>query len=414
MGAIKHDHLATTLSSENAGRLVSYLNIPSFSLAIENQLNPTLRDRPVVLASPFAKESRVSECSPLAKQAGVAKGMLLSQAKLICSDLAIIPAREEMYLRVANQLEADIQQLIPVFERDKMGKGFIDYTGMETIHGRVDKFHGRLREKLQFRYSLDPDIGISCNKLVSKIAAKSLKSSSSEHMCFINPSQVKSFLAPLPIEFLPIIAEINQRQRVGRWEVLDDLNLMFIEDLQRLSKNHLEVAFGKMGQVLHEFAHGIDRRPVVSVEKKESLFFDADFPEETNNCRLIFGTINELIDKGFHQLQLKQRVADSCGISLKYTTGEFKTFSLKQKSHLYQKEQIERSLLSIMEKIGERRLAIKWIQVEFKQIEKLGVQLSLFESKKASLDKKIFAIEEKFPGKILSFSDKLQTIKPGT
>ena len=64
-----------------------------------------------------------------------------------------------------------------------------------------------------------------------------------------------------------------------------------------------------------------------------------------------------------------------------------------------------------MERIGERRLAIKWIQVEFENISKQGVQLSLFQSKQETIQNKLFDIEQKFPGKILNFNQKIKGIK---
>jgi DNA polymerase-4 len=410
MGAINH-HRAQAFTRENSSRLISYMNIPTFSLAIESLLDPSLQNRPVVLASPFVKESRIFECSEIAQQAGIKKGMLLSQAIMLCSDVRIVESRDEVYQRVATSLEADIQKMIPVFEREKKGQGYLDYTGFETVYGNAEKFHQELRKKVQFRYSLNADIGISCNKLVSKMAAKSLKTDSSDYLSIVGPSDVKSFLAPLPVEFLPIVSEINKRQREGRWDVLDDLNLMFIEDVQRLPLSYLEVAFGKMGRMLHEFSHGVDLRPVVPIEKKRSLFFDVEFPEETNNCRLIFGELADLIDKGIHQLQNEKRVADSCEISLKYTTGDFKTFKIKSKEPIFQKSQIQKELLSIMEKIGERRLAIKWIQVEFLNVQTQGIQLSLFEQKTEIISSNLREIENRFPGKILNFNQKLRPIK---
>ena len=407
MGAIKHHHISKGLTREGSTRLISYMNIPSFSLAIESLLDPSLQNRPVVLASPFAKESRILESSGHAREAGIKKGMLLSQAKMLCSDVRVIESRDELYQRVSRQLEVDIQKMIPLFEREKKGQGYIDYTGFQSVYGSAKKFHRELREKVQFRYSLNADIGISCNKLVSKMAAKGLQVQTEEYLSVVGPENVKSFLAPLPVEFLPIVSEINKRQREGRWEVLDDLNLMFIEDVQKLSLAHLEVAFGKIGRALHEFSHGIDRRPVTPIENKKSLIFDVQFPEETNNCRFIFGELNDLVDKGIHQLQNEQKVADSWKVCLKYTTGEIKTYVLKSKEPIFLKRHLEKELLNLMEKLGERRLAIKWIQVEFENISKLGIQLSLFEQSSEVLSTKIREIENRFPGKILKFKQKM-------
>lgn len=410
MGAIKQEQINVDYVSERPKRSVSYINIPSFSLAIETLLDTSLKDYPLVLASPFIKNSRVQECSVEAKEAGISKGMLLSQAKIICDDLKIISPREELYRQISAKLESDIQKMVPLFERENKGKVFLDYTGMENLFGHSIDFHQRLREQIKYRYNLNADIGISCNKLVSKMAAKNLKSSCEKGVAFIPEKEAMNFLAPMPIEFLPLISEINQRQKIGRWDVLDDLNLMFIRDLQMLSRNHLEVAFGKIGHLLYDFSRGIDSRPVRPIELKKSIAFDHDFNEETNNCRIIFGIIHQLVDQCFQELFVQENCADSCCIYLRYTTNEFKKIELKSKNILQSKSNIQLELIKAMEKIGERRLAIKWIQVELTNVNKIGQQLSLFPTPQEKLNNQLMRIEQRFPGKVLNFSQKNKLI----
>ena len=404
MGALKQYDL-NKYGHSKMERQISYVNIPSFSLRIETLLNPSLKNRPIVLASPFMKGARVQECSEEAQSEGVKKGMLLSQAELLCSSIEVIHPREEVYSRISSQLEKDIQKMIPIFEREKKGKGFIDYTGLDQIYGGVADFHRELKERIKFRYSLSPDFGISCNKLVSKIAAKSLKNSRDD-MTLIKASEAESYLAPLPVEFLPIISEISDRQKNGRWDVLDDLNLMFIGDLQRLSVVHLEAAFGKMGQVLYDFARGVDFRPVVPIEQKSSIIVDFEFEQETNNCRLVFGAIDDLANKAFDQLDDEQRCADSCRVLLKYTDNSIKEYEIKLKEPLSKIAQIKTKLIKTMERIGEKRLALKWIQFELVNVEKSGIQLSIFDSQPEKLHQQITKIQKLFPGKILNFEQK--------
>ena len=117
MGALKQYDL-NKYGESKVERQISYVNIPSFSFRIETLLNPSLKNRPVVLASPFIKGARVQECSKKQQSEGVKKGMLLSQAELLCSSLEVIHPREEIYSRISAQLEKDIQKMIPVFERE--------------------------------------------------------------------------------------------------------------------------------------------------------------------------------------------------------------------------------------------------------------------------------------------------------
>ena len=64
-----------------------------------------------------------------------------------------------------------------------------------------------------------------------------------------------------------------------------------------------------------------------------------------------------------------------------------------------------------MEKIGERRTAIKWLQVEMLGVEKVGQQLLLFEGNNQKKQASVRAIETKFPGRLLTFKEKLKLVK---
>ena len=64
-----------------------------------------------------------------------------------------------------------------------------------------------------------------------------------------------------------------------------------------------------------------------------------------------------------------------------------------------------------MEKIGERRTAIKWLQVEMLGVEKVGQQLLLFEEiiKK---NKQVFGpLRNKVSRRLLTFKEKLKLVK---
>ena len=114
------------------------------------------------------------------------------------------------------------------------------------------------------------------------------------------------------------------------------------------------------------------------------------------------------MDLGIREMRERNSCADSCAINIKYTNNLFKTYEIKLKEGIYKKIQIEKNLLKVMEQLGEKRLAIKWIQVHFKNIQKHAKQLSLFEPSNEKLESCINQVQEKFPGKLLTFEQKIK------
>ena len=91
---------------------------------------------------------------------------------------------------------------------------------------------------------------------------------------------------------------------------------------------------------------------------------------------------------------------------IKYTDNSIKEYRINLKEPLNKIDQIKSKLIRTMEKIGERRLALKWVQFELKNVEKSGVQLSMFDSRPEKLREQITNIQNLFPGKILNFEQK--------
>jgi len=104
-------------------------------------------------------------------------------------------------------------------------------------------------------------VGVGPNKLVAKIASDHGKP---DGLVVVRPRQVEGFLAPLPVRRLHGVGPATER-------ALAELGVATVADLRRLPADVLTARFGRHGGVLHDFARGIDGRPVETHRVRKSL-----------------------------------------------------------------------------------------------------------------------------------------------
>ncbi len=150
-----------------------YLDFDGFFASVEQQANPSLRNRPIGVV-PFEGTDRtgVIACSREAKALGVKNVMGIREAKEICPDLILVPQKPDLYRRAHNSLLAEIEAVLPI---DAV-------KSIDELTCRLDDDQRRnpeeLAEKLKRRLAhnvgsyITASIGMAANRQLAKIACK--------------------------------------------------------------------------------------------------------------------------------------------------------------------------------------------------------------------------------------------------
>ncbi|MGE5196227.1 MAG: DNA polymerase Y family protein [Anaerolineae bacterium] len=91
-----------------------YIDFNSYFASVEQQLNPTLRDRPIVVAPVQADTTCVIAASYEAKAFGIRTGMPVYEAKQLCKSLICVLAQHEAYVDFRDRILEEIDRHIPV------------------------------------------------------------------------------------------------------------------------------------------------------------------------------------------------------------------------------------------------------------------------------------------------------------
>lgn len=373
---------------------IIYLNITSFPLAIERVLDLSLRERPVAIAPLSSDRAVLWEVSTEAKGFGICKGMPSAQARRICKDLKIIAPRPDFYRRVNQQIEEKIiSKMTPVYEIEKPGHIYLDMTGSQRLLGQISDVAFSLQKDIEKSFRLTPSIGSSKNKMVSKVAAKSV--SPSKEIFQVKEGAEPDFLAPLPITVLPIIRDMAKKTSDTSF---DDLNLKTVLDILNLNFYALEIAFGKNAGLVFDMARGVDKTPLFPSARDKILFEESYLEEDTNDLIILRSTLAQLLEKATFRMRRGGVYAQGVRVSLRYSDYKFVSRERRFKKESFDSSDFLPVVFDLFQKIFTRRTRVRFLSLEFFDLKTTEIQLSLFEEKKicSVLDE----IKERFGEKI--------------
>ena len=219
---------------------------------------------------------------------GIRKGMPLSKAMRRCRNAVVVPPNESLYLRASRAIFRVLESFSPVFEPSGHGHVYLDITGTGRLLGPPRDTAWKTQKEIRRQLHLDTSLGVASNKMVSKIASEVTRPDGLQD---VPHGGEHSFLSPLPVHLLPGVGPQTEGQ-------LKDLNIRIIHDIAVMRLEHLALAFGRFGFVLHQRAQGIDRTPVNPLRAVPVLELEKVLPEFNNQPNDEKYTIN-----GYEELE---------------------------------------------------------------------------------------------------------------
>ena len=296
-----------------AARAVIHLNIADFAAQVECLKDSSLRGRPLIVAPQGSARSLTYDMSEEAFRSGVRKQMLLNRAARLCRRARILPPNRAHYQKAMTELLRLCGPYTPLVEAEESsGHLFLDLSGTGRLHGPPQDVAWRLRREIKAGLGFEPIWTLGANKLVAKVASRLVKPLG-EYI--VQPGEEAAFLGPLPLRLLPGIEDAEHA-------ALAEFNLKEVQDALAWSSSQLRVLFGGRGPYLYQILRGHDNTPVLPRERRLSrLCFDHEFPEDSNDTRLVARILFGLCEQAGARLRGLGRAAKRVGVSLDYSDG---------------------------------------------------------------------------------------------
>ena len=248
--------------------------IPRFRLEVEARERPEPEGRPVVIYQPSGRWRELVECPPQLSAEGMWTGMPLKEAESRWPGAIYRPDEPERYARALEPVLHALDAFSPAVEAapPELGSGvaFLDGVGLEPLYGPEEQLGRRIVREIAQTTGYLPRVGIADGKFAARLVAavpspESLVQSQEVSLAelgtedsglvrVVPPGEDAAFLAPLPLDFLPL--PTDARERAAR------LGLRTLGEFAHLPANSLRHRFGPEGVRARALAAGQDDEPL--------------------------------------------------------------------------------------------------------------------------------------------------------
>jgi DNA polymerase IV len=261
--------------------------------------------------------SVVCAASYEARTFGIRSAMPAVRAQRLCPEAIFVPPDFTRYRAVSHNVREIFQRHTDRIEPLSLDEAYLDVSENKTGLATATLVARTIRDQIRQELHLTASAGVAPNKFLAKLASDWRKP---DGLFVIQPDDVDTFLAPLPVGRLPGVGKVTG-------EKLEKLSVKTVADLRVLDQSALEQHFGRFGLRLYELARGIDASEVVPDRPTKSISaedtFEHDVPiAETEPM------IRRLAEKVWAASRKESRIART--VVLKLKTSEFKLLTRSQ------------------------------------------------------------------------------------
>jgi len=306
-------------------RRIAHLDMDAYFASVELLRHPELRGQPVVIGGrrrtapleatgfqrlrTYAGRGVVTTATYEARAFGVRSGMGLMKAAALAPEAILLPGDYETYSRVSRTFKAAVAAIAPRIEDRGIDEIFIDLT---DLPGETRDLAQRLKEAVRQATGLSCSIGVTPNKLLSKLASELQKP---DGLTILSLEDIPTRIWPLPCSAINGIGPKASAK-------LEALQIRTIGDLAEADPAMLVERFGQSyGAWLHEAAHGRDDRPLATSREPKSISRETTFERDLHpkhDREELTRILLRLCERLAEDLARKGYLAGNVGLKLRY------------------------------------------------------------------------------------------------
>jgi DNA polymerase-4 len=278
----------------------------AYFASVEQQMQPRLRGKPVVVVPVDADSTCCIAVSYEARAWGIKTGTLVADAKRVCPKLNIVVARPELYVRVHERIIDAVEKCIHIEEVASIDEMWGEVYVKSEGEGQdlAEKIKKRVREDVG-EY-LRCSIGIGPNVFLAKVATDLEKP---DGFAYLTREDVPKRLLHLELRDLCGIGK-RMEERLRR------SGIQRIAELYASSREFLRAVWGGVeGERFYEMLRGgqLDRKQVFT----RSLGHSHVLPPEARNLNGAYAVGHRLLQKAAMRLRHKKLVCGKLGIEVR-------------------------------------------------------------------------------------------------
>lgn len=269
---------------ENFMRKIIHIDMDCFYAAVELKLRPDLKGKAVAVGGPADSRSVITTASYEARKFGVRSAMPVKQALKLCPHLILLPHHFELYREESRHIRRIMGEYTDKMEPLSLDEAYLDVSDATAHKGSATLIAQEIRQRIFQERNLAASAGVAPNKFLAKVASDWNKPNGIK---VIRPEEVAAFVRDLKVEKIHGVGKVMAKK-------LHDQKIFTCLDLQKREIAELHRLFGSMGTWLHEHAHGIDNREVVTEWETKSVSVEETYDKDIQSLKECEGMIPPL------------------------------------------------------------------------------------------------------------------------
>ncbi|WP_066651069.1 MULTISPECIES: DNA polymerase Y family protein [Sphingomonas] len=228
-----------------------FLDLNSYFASVEQQLNPALRGKPILVAPVDSDTTVAIAASVEAKKYGIRTGTPVWEAKRLCRDLIITPARHDKYVEFHEAIVAEVWRHIPVTKVCSIDEVACRLLDNENSVDAATALAHRIKAGIRAQVGdcLTSSVGIAPNRLLAKLASDMMKP---DGLVILTADELPQRLFDMPLRDIAGIGA-KMEQRLAQ-EGINDIRQL----VARRPRDAGTAWGGTNGDRLWYLLHGVD------------------------------------------------------------------------------------------------------------------------------------------------------------
>jgi len=269
---------------------IIHVDMDCFYAQVEMRDNPSLQNVPLAIGGLPGTRSVLCTSNYIARKFGVKSAMPTDYAVKLCPNLIVLPPNFKKYTDASEIIQSIFQKYSNLVEPLSLDEAFLDVSDSPNATALAIE----IKNEIHRRTGLTASVGVAPNKFLAKVASDWKKPNG---MFVITPPNVDTFVRSLPVKLIPGVGKKGL-------EVMESLEIKTCEDLRKFPVDILGQFFGKFGLELHQYAHGIDKREVVSEWERKSLSVETTFSKDIKDENILQLELLDLYEEMLSRLHV--------------------------------------------------------------------------------------------------------------
>jgi len=355
------------------GRVVFHIDFDYFYAQCEEVRKPELKTKPVcvcVFSDRGGDSGAIATANYTARQFGVKSGIPITFAKRRLEqrkDAVFLPVDFEYYEKITEKAMKIMKDNADIFEYVGRDEAYLDVTKrVEEDFTKASHLAQQIKNLIRTELKLSCSIGVSSNKLISKIASDYQKP---DGLTIVQHDKVEQFLAQLNIRVIPGIGKKTEQR-------FKEMKLETIEEIKKIDVFTLNKEFGrKSGTYIYNAIRGINDEPVK--EKEESIQYSKiiTLKKDSKEYEFLLENLYELCKQIQNIVKKNNKMFKSIGIHFVQSDLSNKSKSKMLRNSTNNLEELEKNVEQLLtDALEDQTMTIRRVGVKVSDLSEIKGQ----------------------------------------